>query len=149
MCDSDEHDEAGHITEDLAARIQQTDKRLAKQGPMAAESLPPEHYGPNDAETLLIAWGSTYGPTREAVDTLNANGASVAMLHFAQVWPLRAGDVRDAIGRRKRIIAVEGNCTAQFASVLREAGALGRCESILRYDGLQLTGEEIAGRVSP
>ena len=149
VCDSDEHDEAGHITEDLAARIRQTDKRLAKQGPMSAESLPPEHYGPNDAETLLIAWGSTYGPTREAVDTLNANGASVAMLHFAQVWPLRAEAVRDAIGRRKRIIAVEGNCTAQLASVLREAGALPRCETILRYDGLQLTGEEIARRVSP
>ncbi len=147
VCDSDEHDEAGHITEDLAVRVSQTDKRLAKQVPMAAESLAPVHYGPREAETLLITWGSTYGPGREAIDLLNAQGASAAMLHFSQVWPLNSEAVRGAIGRRKRIVSVEGNCTAQFASVLREADALDECESILRYDGLPMTGEEIAGRV--
>lgn len=147
VCDSDEHDEAGHITEDLVTRVRQTDKRLAKQVPMVADSLAPVHYGPREAETLLIAWGSTYGPGREAIDLLSADGVSAAMLHFSQVWPLDSGVVRQAIGRRKRIVSVEGNCTAQFASVLREADALDECESILRYDGLPMTGQEIAGRL--
>lgn len=147
ICDSDEHDQAGHITEDLATRVSQTDNRLAKQVPMTAESLAPVHYGPREAETLLIAWGSTYGPGREAIDLLDAKGVSAAMLHFSQVWPLDSGAVRRAIGQRERIVSVEGNCTAQFASVLREADALDDCESILRYDGLPMTGEEIAGRL--
>ena len=144
VCDSDEHDDAGHLTEDFAARVRQTDKRLAKQRLMAAESLAPQRYGREDAETLLIAWGSTYGPGREAVDRLTAGGDSVAMLHFAQLWPLNVEAVRNAIGRPKRIIAVEGNCTGQFAALLRQVGAIGDCRTILRYDGLPFTGEQIA-----
>jgi len=41
---------------------------------------------------------------------------------------------------------VEGNATGQFASVLREAGALGECELMLRYDGRPFSAEEIAAR---
>jgi len=48
-------------------------------------------------------------------------------------------------GDRFRII-FEGNATGQFASVLREVGALTECELMLRYDGMPFTGEEIARR---
>ena len=48
----------------------------------------------------------------------------------------------------RRVWAVEGNATAQFAGFVRAAGALGDFEPVLRYDGLPFTGEEIAGRVS-
>ncbi|MEW6356487.1 MAG: 2-oxoacid:acceptor oxidoreductase subunit alpha [Planctomycetota bacterium] len=147
IADSDEHYDGGHITEDLDVRIAQQDKRMRKLDGMIAEALPPERYGPEDAETLLISWGSTYGPCREAVDILNDGGKSVAMLHFAQVWPMEVEGVRLAVRERKRVISVEGNATGQFASVLREAGALGECEVILRYDGMPFTGQEIAERV--
>ena len=149
VCDSDEHTEDGHITEDLNARVRLQDKRMAKAKGILANVLPPELYGPGDAEHLLVTWGSTYGPCREAVDALNAQGASTAMLHFAQVWPIDASSVRSLIGaeRRKKITSVEGNATGQFASVLREAGALAGCELLLKYDGLPFTGEEIAARI--
>jgi len=150
VCDSDEHTEDGHITEDLGARVRLQDKRLAKTKGLIAETLPPEFYGPSDADTLLVAWGSTYGPCREAVDILNAEGRPAAMTHFAQVWPLDVQAIRPFLrhGGAKRVIAVEGNATGQFASVLREAGALGDCEAVLRYDGMPFTGEEIAARVA-
>ncbi|NOZ21881.1 MAG: 2-oxoacid:acceptor oxidoreductase subunit alpha [Planctomycetes bacterium] len=146
ILDSDEHYDNGHITEDLDVRMAQQDKRMRKLNGMIAEALPPELYGPEDAETLLIAWGSTYGPCREAVDILNADGRSAAMLHFAQVWPLKVGAIQAVVGERKRVIAVEGNATGQFASILREGGVLGECEKILRYDGMPFTGQEIAER---
>jgi len=149
VCDSDEHTQDGHITEDLNARIRLQDKRLAKTEGLIAEAMPPEHYGPSDADTLLVAWGSTYGPCREAVDILNAEGRAAAMVHFAQVWPLDAQAVRSLLreGEAERVITVEGNATGQFASILRSAGALDEHESILRYDGMPFTGEEIAARV--
>ena len=150
ICDSDEHTEDGHITEDLNVRIRMQDKRLAKRDGMTAEALPPERYGPDGAETLLVAWGSTYGPCREAVDILNAEGTSAAMVHFAQVWPLDAVAVRSLLrdGKPRRIIVVEGNATGQFATILRAAGALDEHESILRYDGLPFTGEGLAARAA-
>ena len=145
VCDSDEHTEDGHITEDLDARVRLQDKRLRKYEAVTANALPPERYGPDEAELMLIAWGSTYGPCREAVDILDAGGGSAAMLHFAQVWPLNAQALRaDA----KRVICVEGNATGQFASLLRERGMLAECESLLKYNGMPFTGEEIARRVS-
>ena len=151
ICDSDEHTEDGHVTEDLGARARLQDKRLAKAKPMTLEAMPPEFYGPEKADCLLIAWGSTYGPCREAVDILNAAGSPTAMVHFSQVWPLDVAAVRAAIaaaGSKPRLVSVEGNATGQCASVLRQLGALDGCELILKYDGMPFTGEEIAERVA-
>jgi len=148
VVDSDEHGEEGHITEDLRVRVRMQDKRLAKLEGMAAEALPPEWYGPENAEHLLICWGSTYGPCREAVDRLNEAVAAWAMLHFAQVWPVNAAGVRArlAAGKVKKFSLVEANATGQFASLLREQGVLSECELLLKYDGTPFTGEEIARR---
>ncbi len=148
VVDSDEHGEEGHITEDLRTRVQMQDKRLAKLKGMADEALAPERYGAEEAELLLLCWGSSYGPCREAVDALNERDVSAAMLHFSQVWPLNAEALRSilAAAKPKRIAVVECNATGQFASLLRERGVLGECELVLKYDGLPFTGEEIARR---
>jgi 2-oxoglutarate ferredoxin oxidoreductase subunit alpha len=150
VVDSDEHGEDGHITEDLTVRVQMHDKRLRKLEGMRRDALPPERYGPDRAERLLICWGSTYGPCREAVDLLNGRDISAAMLHFAQVWPLNAEVARAAIASigARRIIVVEGNSTGQFLSLLREQQVLTECELMPKYDGLPFTGEEIARRLS-
>ena len=151
ICDSDEHTEDGHLTEDLSARVRMQDKRLKKAEGMRDDVLPPERYGPPDADWLLVSWGSTYGPCREAVDILNASGHSAALLSFAQVWPLNGAMIRQAIGRTgagrpTRIICVENNATGQFASLLREQDAAPECETMLKYNGMPFTGQEIAGR---
>lgn len=155
IVDSDEHDEIGHITEDLATRLRMQDKRMRKLRGMIQDSLPPVRYGPEVAETVLIAWGSTYGPCREAVDLLNDRGRRVAMVHFCQVWPLDPDSVKailvgpgqEAEGST-RFLSVECNQTGQFASVLREQGILAHCGLISKYDGMPYTAVEIARRVS-
>jgi len=148
VCDSDEHTADGHLTESLEAHLAQQDKRMRKERGLVADCLAPEQYGPADAETLLLTWGSTYGPAREAVDLLTESGASVAMLHFAQLWPLDADAVRSAIGSPARLISIEGNQTGQFATLLRSIGALGECELLTNYTGLPFAGGQIAERVS-
>ncbi|UCC67738.1 MAG: 2-oxoacid:acceptor oxidoreductase subunit alpha [Armatimonadota bacterium] len=147
VVDSDEHAEDGHITDDLSARMRLQDKRMRKLEGLIADALPPEWYGPEEAEQVLIAWGSTYGPCREAVDRLNGDGGSAAMAHFPQVWPLDVERVRQLLGRGKRLLSVECNQAGQFASVLRQVGAVAQCELMTRYDGMPFTGEEIARRV--
>lgn len=148
VCDSDEHTENGHITEDLTARVRQNDKRLAKVRGLTDEAMPPDYYGPPDADVLLVTWGSTYGPGREAVDILGRQGVSAAMLHFAQVWPVNVPAAREALAGRRRIVCVEGNSTGQFAAILRERNLLEDCQSVLRCDGMGFTGDGIAREVS-
>ncbi len=148
IADSDEHTPQGHLSEDLDSHMAQQDKRMRKLGGMSAEAMPPELYGPAEAETLLICWGSTYGPAREAVDLLNQRGQSAAMLHFAQVWPIGHDAAAAGIGRRKRIVCVEGNQTGQFAQVLRAEGLIGQVERLGKYDGLPFTSTWIAERIA-
>jgi 2-oxoglutarate ferredoxin oxidoreductase subunit alpha len=148
VCDSDEHLDDGHITEDLEARIRQQDKRMRKLAGLTRQALAPERYGPEGAENVLVAWGSSYGPCREAVDILNAHGGSFALAHFAQVWPVNAPAAR-AILAGRRVICVEGNFTGQFASLLHGLDVIGPCDRVLRYDGLPLTAEYIVRKVLP
>jgi 2-oxoglutarate ferredoxin oxidoreductase subunit alpha len=148
ICDSDEHSAAGNISEDLISHVVQQDKRMRKMHGLAAEALGPELYGAQEAETLLVSWGSTYGPCREAVDSLNAaSDGPAAMLHFSQVWPLAAEKARRKLRGAKRIFCIEGNCSGQFASLLREQNVCGQCELILRYDGLPFTAEHIVREI--
>jgi 2-oxoglutarate ferredoxin oxidoreductase subunit alpha len=130
----------------------QQDKRMRKLTGLKGEALRPELYPPQGGshpETLLVTWGSTYGPCREAVDRILADdrAASVSMLHFAQVHPINVEATREALCASKRIISVEGNQTGQFAGILQEAHLAGEIELLTRYDGLPFTAEYIIGRV--
>ena len=147
LCDSDEHDEAGHITEDLDARVRQQDKRMAKHRGLIEAALEPELYGPEDGETLLVCWGSTYGSVREAVDRLNTEGGPVAMLHFAQVWPLDIDKINRRFEAFGRVVVVEGNHTGQLAALLRMEGCTKKLEQMNRYDGIQITAEYVMREV--
>ncbi len=146
--DSDEHDAEGHITENLSIRIEQHDKRMRKEKGIIEDSIAPMRYGPQDAQELIINWGSSYGPCREAVDTLNERGHGIAMLHFAQVWPLKTEEIKKAIQGDApswpELTCVEGNSTAQFAGLLKEQGIIDSRKPLLKYNGMPFTGIEIA-----
>ena len=142
VADADKHTAAGFLGESLEVRMEQQEKRMAKLEGMQADSLPPERYGAADAEIVLVAWGSSYGPCREAVDRLQTAGTSAALMHFSQVWPLPPpAVVAPLLGHGKRVICVEGNQTGQLAALLREAGLLAGCELLLRNDGMPFTGD--------
>lgn len=130
-----EHDEEGRITEDPELRKGMMEKRMRKLK-LARRELPgPELYGPEEAELTLIGWGSTYGPLRAAVDSLNKNGAKRAnMIHFPAVWPLpeAAGEL---LSRTRRLIAVEGNYSGQLARLIRRELGIQVDGLITRYDG--------------
>src|SRR5436305_419969 len=86
-----EHDELGHPTGSPKLHMQMTAKRRKKLQALA-ESLPtPKVYGPPEGNVLLVGWGSTQGPIREAVDRARAAGDSVSALHFRHINPLPPG----------------------------------------------------------
>ncbi|MBN2810025.1 MAG: 2-oxoacid:acceptor oxidoreductase subunit alpha, partial [Deltaproteobacteria bacterium] len=68
--DSDEHNEAGHITEDLEMRVKMVDKRLKKLDKITDAVVPPTLVGASDYKILLLSWGSTNLIVSEAVTLL-------------------------------------------------------------------------------
>lgn len=143
ICDSDEHDEEGHLTEDFEIRIAMHEKRMAKIDLLKNDLVCPDFHGSEDAELILVCWGSTFGACQEAAYQLNTKGRKTALLHYSQVWPLDASAVNKLLEKNKRIVVVEGNYTGQFLSLLKEQGLNGRCELMNRYDGLPFTAEFI------
>ena len=62
-----EHDEMGHPTGSPKLHMAMTAKRRNKLRKLAEEIPVPEVFGDQEGDTLLVGWGSTYGPIHDAV----------------------------------------------------------------------------------
>ncbi|MGQ9478005.1 MAG: 2-oxoacid:acceptor oxidoreductase subunit alpha [Candidatus Bipolaricaulia bacterium] len=144
----DEHAEDGRISEEPELRRRMVEKRMRKlELARRDRGLPaPELYGPQEAELTFLAWGSTWGPLREAVERLNSAGEHANMLHFSAIWPFPAG-VAEALKKAKRLIAVEGNYSGQLARLIRQETGLKVDGLIAKYDGLPLSPGYILGKL--
>ncbi len=146
--DSDEHDEFGLITESAEVRVSMVDKRMRKLQKLEQELLEPEFLGSDGFDTLLLAWGSLYGPVAEAVRLLNNQGGEkYAALVFGDIYPLPKKLLTEKAPFAKKIINVEQNATGQLAELIRGQTGISCAGSVLKYDGRQLSGEEIADRI--
>jgi 2-oxoglutarate ferredoxin oxidoreductase subunit alpha len=140
VLDSDEHDEEGHITEDLALRTRMVQKRLRKLDAMKGEALPPELIGSASYQTLVIGWGSNYAVIREGVERLEK--PEVAFLHFKQVYPLHP-DTASWLRKAERVILVENNATSQLGALIQFQTGFEIKKKILKYNGLPFSVEEL------
>ena len=147
IADSDEHDEDGHLIEDARTRISMVEKRLHKKLPaIKAEIAPPMLYGPEDADTVLVGWGSTYGVLKKTVDALRRVGENAGMLFFSELYPLPGGPYMSMLQNAKKTICVEGNATGQFAQLFKTETGFGFHAHIVRYDGRPFTVDYIMER---
>lgn len=146
--DSDEHNERGWITESADTRIKMVDKRMKKLEKLQEDLQEPEFLGEKECETLLIGWGSTYGPIKEAIARLNESGqAKYGALVFGDIYPLPRKRIEEMAKKATRIINVEQNATGQLAGLIKEVTGISCTASILKYDGRQISGEEIVSEV--
>jgi 2-oxoglutarate ferredoxin oxidoreductase subunit alpha len=147
VTDCDEHDEAGHLTEDAAQRTAQVQKRLRKISPLNKEIGTLRKHGSREPETTLIGWGSSYGAVHEAVDILRKEGASVNMLHLNELWPFPTKAVVDAVGSARNSYVVENNATGQVAQLIKTQTGYDVTGRILKFDGRPFTPAYIAEAV--
>ena len=68
-------------------------------------------------------------------------------LVFGDIWPLPAARLESMAPQARNIVNVEQNATGQLASLVREVTGIRCDQSVLKYDGRQLSGAEIAARV--
>ena len=125
-------------------RVAMVDKRMRKLTEMQNDAFPPELTGNDDYTTLIVGWGSTFHSINEALSRLKRR--DVAFLHFKQVYPLHP-ETEDYLKRAERIVVVEGNVNAQFASLIRLETGCEIGDTILKYDGSQFSVEELEYRL--
>jgi 2-oxoglutarate ferredoxin oxidoreductase subunit alpha len=145
--DSDEHTEAGHITESAKMREQMVRKRMMKLEGMRREMKQPEPYPPRKGDILLIGWGSTYGAIKEAVDLMNREGLQTKMLHFSEIYPFASKDFAREIKENAKFFAIENNYAGQFADLFSFETGISVSHKILKYDGRPFSPGEIVAQV--
>ena len=149
VADSDEHDEYGHITESAEMRIIMNEKRMKKLQYLKQELQEPDFLGDEGADILLVAWGSMYGPIKEALELLNAEGdVRYGALVFGDIWPLPQIQLEEKARKANAVYNVEQNATGQLAQLIAEQTGIRCSGSMLKYDGRPLSAQEIYGRLT-
>ena len=120
---------------DPVRRKKMVDKRTRKMTTVLDHLPAPQLAGPADAGVTLVGWGSTWGVISEAVERLNAEGISTNHLQIKFLVPLHTQEIGAILGKSRRMIIVENNCTGQFARHLRAETGIVAQGHIRKYDG--------------
>ncbi len=91
--------------------------RAAKIQRIAQDIPEVEVFGPPDASTLVIGWGSTAGPIRAAVEDCQRRGLKVARAHLRHLNPFPS-NLGKVLSRFQRILVPEMNL-GQLVFLLR------------------------------
>ena len=145
-----EHDELGHPTGSPKLHMQMTAKRRKKLQALGRTLPVPKVYGPPEGNVLLVGWGSTQGPIKEAVDRARAAGDSVSALHIKHLNPLPPG-LENIFSGFHHILVVEMNDEGlygygQLAGLLRARYCDPKIGGINKSDGLTWKVKDILER---
>jgi 2-oxoglutarate ferredoxin oxidoreductase subunit alpha len=83
--------------------------RARKVAGIVREIPPTEIFGdPDGGELVLLSWGSTFGPAREAVTAMRGEGKSASHIHLRYLNPLPS-DLGEKLGRFRKVLVAEMN----------------------------------------
>ena len=105
------------ISTDPANHAKMVALRAEKIANIANDIPQLEVFGDNDADTLVIGWGGTFGHLYTAVSEMSAAGKKVALAHFRYIRPLPA-NTAEVLSHYKNVVVAELN-TGQFADYLQ------------------------------
>lgn len=146
-----EHDELGHPTGSPKLHMQMMAKRRKKLQALGNALPTPKVYGPPEGNVLLVGWGSTQGPIKEAVDRARAAGDSVSAVHIKYINPLPPG-LENIFSGFNHVLVVEMNDEGlygfgQLGGLLRSRYCDPKIRAITKTDGLTFKVKEILERV--
>ena len=113
----EKEDGTGNISYDPANHQHMVKTRAAKVAGIAADLPPAVVDGPDDAEVLVVGWGSTWGAICGSVDRARDAGETVARLHLMHLNPFPA-NLGEILARYDTIIVPELN-QGQLSRLLR------------------------------
>jgi len=100
-----------------------------------------------DAEFVLIAYGSECRPALDAVHLARAKGIRVGLLKLCTVWPVPEREIREALKGVRCAFPVEMNIGRYAGEIERVAGGLCEVRRVTKNLGSVHTIEEILGEI--
>ncbi|MEV0256454.1 2-oxoacid:acceptor oxidoreductase subunit alpha [Streptomyces sp. NPDC050732] len=136
----EKQDGTGNISYDPANHDFMVRTRQAKVDGIAVPDVEVDDAGGN-ADTLVLGWGSTYGPITAAVRRLRAAGDSIAQAHLRHLNPLPR-NLGDVLARYDKVVIPEMNL-GQLATLVR-AKYLVDAVSYNQVNGMPFKAEQLA-----
>ncbi len=140
------HNEAGLPASGAGAHVAQINKRAKK----IARFDPGPYWGETwgEGDTVVLAFGSTIGPAREAARRLAASGHQVRIVALRVLSPVPMEALARALSGARRIIVVEQNHGAQlYHHLIGQKAIPPSAESVARPGPLPFRPSEIASYV--
>ena len=142
----DEHNEFGHISEEPDNRTAMMEKRMRKLE--AVDKMVPveekaNFFGDENAENVVVSWGSPKGAVMEAMERLSNEGFSLGFVQVRMVHPLPARFMSERLSRARRIVNVEMNYSGQLGEIVREKTGIQMSHHVLKYNGRPMSATEV------
>ncbi|MEV7195394.1 2-oxoacid:acceptor oxidoreductase subunit alpha [Streptomyces sp. NPDC093510] len=136
----EKQDGTGNISYDPANHDFMVRTRQAKVDGIDVPDVEVDDAG-GDADTLVLGWGSTYGPITAAVRRLRAAGDSIAQAHLRHLNPLPR-NLGEVLARYDKVVIPEMNL-GQLATLIR-AKYLVDAVSYNQVNGMPFKAEQLA-----
>ncbi len=138
---SDEHNEEGVLVTDWytnpSTRTKMMQKRMRKMEGVLRDTEPRGFLreGPEDAELMIVGWGSTYQILEEARQALTDGGHPANLIQFRTLCPFPAQKALPYLQGAKRIVCVENNYGGLLARLIRQETGVSIPFAVHKYDG--------------
>jgi 2-oxoglutarate ferredoxin oxidoreductase subunit alpha len=137
----EKEDGSGNISYDPENHERMTHLRAQRIAHIAHDIEPTELYGDiDDAEIVVLGWGSTWGSISGAIDRVRAQGRRAVHAHLTQVNPFPP-DLGDVLRRYPKILVPEMNL-GQLSRMVR-AEFLVDAQSVTKVKGQPFTAGEL------
>jgi pyruvate/2-oxoacid:ferredoxin oxidoreductase alpha subunit len=135
-------EDAGVIKANFDARMKR-EKEIAKEAERFEQI---KVYGNKISKNIILSWGSTKGAI---LDAINENKLDVKFVQILYMSPFPTKQIKDIIGKAKRIIVVENNSESPLSRLVAEKiGFIVEDKNkILRYDGRPFFSDELAEEI--
>lgn len=141
------HDEMGFPTNNEVEIIQKLDKLRDKIMRATSQICDYETMYTQDANTLIVAFGSVARSAKEAVEYLRAHRRKVGLFRPITLWPFPEKELAAIIKRVDQVFVVEMN-QGQLIEVVKKVECYHkRIFGVNRYDGEMITPNQIITKI--
>lgn len=137
------HDERGGINWDPNVFESMYERIVGKITHQRDEIVRTADFSLEDAEIVLIVYGSESRPALDAVRRARANGIKAGLLRLITVWPVPEKEILAVAKRASVILAVEMNIGKYAGEIERIAAGLCQVVRVTKNQGLIHTSSEL------
>ena len=142
VANASEHDPYGDSTHRPDRHVQMTHRRFDKINLLVEDEYESENA---NQPVVLLPWGGTKGPAREAYNRLMEMGEELGWFYTMNLNPLPP-TMLEELKQKELVIVPELNYLGQFSIYLRSKGV--NAESITQYTGLPFKVHDLIQRIS-